>query len=521
MNSIFASGHIQQDDESNLSTEDIITQLAAMDAIIEFEKERERERESKIGKDIDKTDTKKLSDGKDKLTDAELLELKEKEDEDRYFNDVLRANTEDDAGEVEKSIPRASVVDVTDRSVLTEEEEEENYFESIVQSVQNRPSGYLDEGCDNHDYTGSGGVGRGIGEEYGIGVISGCNNTNTKQNKVDNSSVPNNNDINSIAESDTIVSKSVNSDPLNPSKNQNTEIDFTESLTMTALEKSNAPVTSPNVHSKHRPSTSLSFASPSTPTSSSSPPAPFASLPAPATMPVINPFGKENRSKTDDEENRVQAELLSIEAIENIMNKKRQSAGGNLKDQSSDRIDLSIMSSAVTATKNRQIQNLQLNEKKVVGENGDDNELKNEFNGVEEEATVMTDVATTSHNPPPPPALALTPTPIIPFRGVNGQPVTVYSNGNPSCNLPDHRVSAGCTAVLAVVKDQRLYVANAGQHTAVLFYSLIFYYLLFSYFFFSLVLFFSLLFCSILGLPLLCCVLYRSVLFNFIFCSAE
>ena len=144
-----------------------------------------------------------------------------------------------------------------------------------------------------------------------------------------------------------------------------------------------------------------------------------------------------------------------------------------------------------------------------------------EATGDEEEATIMTDVATTSHIPPPVPALALTPTPIIPFRGVNGQPVTVYSNGNPSCNLPDHRVSAGCTAVLAVVKDQRLYVANAGQHTAVLFYSLIFYYLLFSYFFFSLVLFFSLLFCSILGLPLLCCVLYSSVLFNFIFCSAE
>jgi hypothetical protein len=483
VNSIFASGHIQQDDESNLSTEDIITQLAAMDAIIEFEKERERERENKIGKDTDKIDSKK--DGKAKLSDAELLELKEKEDEERYFNDVLRANTEEDAGEVEKPIPRASVVDVTDKSVLTEEEEEEKYFESIVQSVQNRPSGYLDEGGDSHDYTGSGGVGRGIGEEYGIGVISGCNNTKAKQNSVQNNDSSND----SIVKSDTNTSKTVNSDPLNLSKNQNTEIDFTESLTMTAMEKSNAPVTSPNVHSKHRPSTSLSFASPSTPTSSSSPPAPFASLSTPATMPVINPFGKENRSKTDDEENRIQAELLSIEAIENIMNKKRQSAGGTLKDQSSDRIDLSVMSSAMTATKNRQVQNLQLNDRKVVGENGDDNELKNEFSGDEEEATIMTDVATTSHTPPTIPALALTPAPIIPFRGVNGQPVTVYSNGNPSCNLPDHRVSAGCTAVLAVVKGQRLYVANAGKHNVVLFYSLIFCYLQFSYFIFSLLFF--------------------------------
>lgn len=438
-----------------------------MDAIIEFEKERERERENEIGKDTDKNDEIDIGkERKDELSDAELLELKEKEDEDRYFNDVLRANTEDDAGEAEKSIPRVSVVEVTDRSVLTEEEEEDKYFESIVQAVQNRPSGYLDEGGDSHDYTGSGGADHGIGEEYGIGVISGCNNTNAKQDKMESNT--NSNDyIDSTMKSDAIISKTINSNPLNPSKNQITEIDFTESLTMTAMEKSNAPVTSPTVHSKHRPCTSLSFASP-TSTSSSSPVAPFASLQAPTTMPIINPFGKENRSKTDDEENRIQAELLSIEAIENIMNKKRQSAGGNLKDQSSDRIDLSIMSSAVTATKNRQKQNLQLNEKndkndkQVVGENDGDNELKNEFNGDEEEATIMTDFATTSHTPPPIPALALTPTPIIPFRGVNGQPVTVYSNGNPSCNLPDHRVSAGCTAVLAVVKDQRLYVANAG-----------------------------------------------------------
>ena len=154
------------------------------------------------------------------------------------------------------------------------------------------------------------------------------------------------------------------------------------------------------------------------------------------------------------------------------MNKKRQVACENLKDQKPDRIDLSIMSTAVTAVKERQLKDSQLIVKTEAGEISDnnddeDNDLKNEFYGEGEELAIMKDVAMSSSVTLSAPAPASVPPsvttfPAIPFRGVNGQPVTLYSNGNPSCNLPDHRVSAGCTAVLAVVKDQRLYVANAG-----------------------------------------------------------
>ena len=503
VNSIFAADNITDDnDDSQLSTEDIIMQLAAMDSIIEFEKEKEekeKERDNKIEKINDKNNIKtEENGGKGILSEAELLEIKEQEDEDRYFNDVLRANTvKDDISTVEESMPRMPVLEGTDKSVLTEEEEEDKYFESIVQAVKDRPSGYLDEDGDVGV-----GVGHGIREDYGIGVISGSNHTN----KMDSNTNPIINS-NSTMQNNGIISKTVKTgiaNPLNQVKKPNTEIDFTESLTMTAMDKGATPVPFSSALSKSRPCTSLSFSSPSPPTSSSStststssasssssyPSTSTSSLPLPAPLPtpthipIVNPFGKENRSKTDDEENRIQAEILSIAAIENIMNKKRQVADDILKDQKPERIDLSIMSTAVTAVKERQLKDSQLNVNKEVGENSDindnnnnnsnndnnggDDDLKDEFYGEGEELAIMKDVAMSSNNTPPAPVPALASVscstlPAVPFRGVNGQPVTLYSNGNPSCNLPDHRVSAGCTAVLAVVKDQRLYVANAGM----------------------------------------------------------
>ena len=49
-------------------------------------------------------------------------------------------------------------------------------------------------------------------------------------------------------------------------------------------------------------------------------------------------------------------------------------------------------------------------------------------------------------------------------RGIaTGTPATVYFDGIPSCNLLDHRVTAGCTAVVALKKGNKLYVANAGN----------------------------------------------------------
>ena len=479
VNSIFAADNITEgNDDSQLSPEDLMIQLAAMDSaptyqqIMELKSVEEKETSNEFRRINDKNDVKKGK--KDVLSEAELLELKDQEDEDRYFNDVLRANTvEDDVDTVKESTPRMPVLRGMDKSVLSDEEEEDKYFESIVQAVKDRPSGYLDEDGDVNVV-----VGRGLREDYGVGVISGSNHTNTMESNTNSI-----NNSNSTLQNNEILSrtvKTVKSDPLNQVKKPYTEIDFTESLTMTAMDKGAAPVPFSSAFSKSRPCTSLSFSSPSPSTSSSSGASSSStststsasSLPAPTPIPIINPFGKENRSKTDDEENRIQAELLSIEAIENIMNKKRQVACENLKDQKPDRIDLSIMSTAVTAVKERQLKDSQLIVKTEAGEISDnnddeDNDLKNEFYGEGEELAIMKDVAMSSSVTLSAPAPASVPPsvttfPAIPFRGVNGQPVTLYSNGNPSCNLPDHRVSAGCTAVLAVVKDQRLYVANAG-----------------------------------------------------------
>lgn len=41
-------------------------------------------------------------------------------------------------------------------------------------------------------------------------------------------------------------------------------------------------------------------------------------------------------------------------------------------------------------------------------------------------------------------------------------------NGRKVCNLPDHPVHAGCTSVVAVILDNVLVVANAGDSRAVL-----------------------------------------------------
>jgi hypothetical protein len=48
------------------------------------------------------------------------------------------------------------------------------------------------------------------------------------------------------------------------------------------------------------------------------------------------------------------------------------------------------------------------------------------------------------------------------FRGVNGYPASIIMKGVKSCNLPDHHVTAGCTAIVALKSGNRLYVANAG-----------------------------------------------------------
>ena len=51
----------------------------------------------------------------------------------------------------------------------------------------------------------------------------------------------------------------------------------------------------------------------------------------------------------------------------------------------------------------------------------------------------------------------------VPLRSVKGKPVSLLSNGIPICNLPDHRTTGGCTAIVALKVGMTLYVANAGK----------------------------------------------------------
>ena len=46
--------------------------------------------------------------------------------------------------------------------------------------------------------------------------------------------------------------------------------------------------------------------------------------------------------------------------------------------------------------------------------------------------------------------------------------VLIHKDGTKVCNLSDHRVTAGCTAVVALKVDSKLYVANAGDSRCVL-----------------------------------------------------
>jgi hypothetical protein len=198
-------------------------------------------------------------------------------------------------------------------------------------------------------------------------------------------------------------------------------VDFTESLTMTAMEKGIPATPYSPASSKSRPSTSLSFASPSS-----------------------NPFGKENRSKSDEEENLLQAALLGDSLLEKLQLKK---IDDKIDIKSGERLDLRVFSSAATAMK-----------KNSKGEESSwDNrqrprDMVGNTNTTEVESRALdgnTDLGSDS-------------VPKAPFRGVNGYPASIIMKGVKSCNLPDHHVTAGCTAIVALKSGNRLYVANAG-----------------------------------------------------------
>lgn len=50
-----------------------------------------------------------------------------------------------------------------------------------------------------------------------------------------------------------------------------------------------------------------------------------------------------------------------------------------------------------------------------------------------------------------------------PAEPVEVEPTYHSTNGYPVCQLKNHRIMAGCTAVVVVLADNKLYVANAGK----------------------------------------------------------
>jgi hypothetical protein len=342
------------------------------------------------------------------LTEQEMFEKMEKEEEDKYFDEVLRINTGDDDGDFGDGIVEPRVVEILNDD---DDDDEERYFDMVLQANTARPSAFpeIDDMQGSERGTarggkGSEGGGSGSGGRVTEGVQSRSNSTFSAYDKAPPATVCTTQEV----------------------------VDFTESLTMTAMEKGIPATPYSPALSKSRPSTSLSFASPSS-----------------------NPFGKENRSKSDEEENLLQAALLGDSLLEKLQLKKLDDKKDN---KSGERLDLSIFSSAATATRSA-INDMKKNSK------GDEFSWDNRQRPRDMVGTNTTEVegraldgaqGNTDLGLIPPVAKA-------PFRGVNGYPASIIVKGVRTCNLPDHHVTAGCTAIVALKSGNKLYVANAGM----------------------------------------------------------
>ena len=384
------------------------------------------------------------------LTDEEMIERLEREEEEKYFEDVLRANTGDcEEAEYEDMALQPRVVEMQG----DEDEDEDRYFELVQQANTERPSAFPDIddvrgiaitseiASDHGNESGDGSVnrsgsGRGSLGRMAEGVQSRSNSTYAGY------------EYSSVA-----PTTAENTDNTTQTLTQDvgvTVIDFAESLTMTAMEKGTPPIPYSPALSKSRPSGSLSFSSPSS-----------------------NPFGKENRSKGDDEENLLQATLLSDSLLEKISFKKLEEKERNESKQG-EKLDFSVFSSAATSMKMANLQaeknakteqplwDVQSQRVQDMGRsdsNGNSNG-NGDMNGCDDElgrAKALNNPLQTNTSDLP----SDTPlTPLAPFRGVNGYPASVMHKGVRSCNLPDHHVTAGCTAIVAL-KHVRL---TPGAH---------------------------------------------------------
>ena len=347
------------------------------------------------------------SDDNEELSEEERIEKMEREEEDKYFDEVLRANTGDDDDEYNDGVIEPRVIEILNDDD-DDDDDEDRYFDLVLQANTERPSAFPEsEDLQGSEIGASEEKGSERGSERGSvkeGVQSRSNSTY---------------DYTGIATPATVCTTQA-------------VVDFTESLTMTAMEKG-VPATpySPAL-SKSRPSTSLSFASPSS-----------------------NPFGKENRSKSDEEENLLQATLLSESLLEQLSLKKLDDKNDT---KNGERLDLSIFSTAATAARSATLDAKN-------NSRGDESLWENRQRSKDTDGNTHTDGD--NKNTDLGSDSGITPVPKAPFRGVNGYPASITVKGVRSCNLPDHHVTAGCTAIVALKTGNKLYVANAGtvQHT--------------------------------------------------------
>ena len=421
----------------------------------------------------------------EEMTEAERIE---KEEEDKYFDDVLRANTVE-------PVRHENIVKVVkeEEVALSEEEEEDKYFEAVLRANTECSSEFENTDEDEGIVSNGGKIPQGselhekekekeeekekesqkekekeMTSLRGMTVIApDFAGAMRGRRKSTNSAVTDTTAITTSSTS-TSTSSTVNASALEGNtvspflKNRNTGrtyadpgsdstgvVDFTESLTMEALEKGPEPTPFSPALSRSRPATSLSFCSPSS---------------------NSNPFGKDTRarSKSGDSDIKLKAELLSEQVIEKINVKKLENSG---ESDRKDRIDLSTFSKVATNLQNARIQNAKIQNLKRNAEekshwdglsnppeNSDEKLINSESQtSGEEENPEMKQGINGKKWPAPPP----NPTHV---RGIaTGKPATVYYDGIPSCNLLEHRVTAGCTAVVALKKGNKLYVANAGN----------------------------------------------------------
>lgn len=373
------------------------------------------------------TGTAALSAVNSNIEDGELteeeIEKMEREEEDKYFDEVLRVNAGDDDGEFDDYNIEPRLVEIMNDD--DDDDEEDRYFEMVLQANTERPSAFPEsddvqgnvECSEKGNAKGDERGGRGSGGRVTEGVQSRSNSTFSAY------------DIGGKAPPPTVCTTQA-------------VVDFTESLTMTAMEKGIPATPYSPALSRSRPSTSLSFASPSS-----------------------NPFGKENRSKSDEEENLLQATLLSDSLLEQLSLKKIDDKSNA---RSGERIDLSIFSSAATATATaiaaRSANNVDMKKNtKAEDSPWDTRQRPKEIDSNTNTNTIEVEsINTDLGSDPGSDSVLIPPVPKVPFRGVNGYPASIIVKGARSCNLPDHHVTAGCTAIVALKRNNKLYVANAG-----------------------------------------------------------